>query len=278
MTMASGQEEVEEGYYVDVHEGCGIGGTVSSRTPSICLVQRFKAFLASREGAENIDVLPLPEGATDSKKADYFLGDRRVTIELKSLEADPEYKAGEVVEKHRDEEGFPIVYGTVPSHTIIEAFPNGKEVEAEIFQKIMRSVEEAFRSADRQILATKNIFAAPESAGLLIILNQDIGILSPQAIAAKVSEMLLKKNGDDSLRYPNVAAVLLISESHSISSTHGAELLPCLTISGPTYDKFLLLDVFLHQLQKEWAAANGIPFINAGNCSDTIEKFTRRAV
>ena len=76
------------------------------------LERRFKAFMASLPDAENIGAIELPEQFRDAKRADYFLGDRRVVVELKNLVADPSEKIESVLETRRKDEDFPQFFGT----------------------------------------------------------------------------------------------------------------------------------------------------------------------
>lgn len=158
------------------------------------LENRFKQFMSQLPFVEVIDALYVSENNIESKKADFFLDNRRLIVELKSLQIDPEYKAHEEIEKHRNREDFPLFYGKMEISKILKYLPDGDSINESIFYKLSRSVETSFRKANKQIKSTKKIFNCEDACGLLIFLNQEIDILSPELLAHRVSQLLTKKN------------------------------------------------------------------------------------
>lgn len=72
---------------------------------------RFKEFLDTFAGIENIDNLNLTQQQKDESKADYFAENRQLIIELKSLETDTEHKIEKILEPHRSRPEFPDFFG-----------------------------------------------------------------------------------------------------------------------------------------------------------------------
>ena len=71
---------------------------------------RFMAFLEQLEGAESIDDTWSDAELSHGKRADFLLDQRRIVLEIKSLQADPEYKVEERLSAHRGRPEFPAFY------------------------------------------------------------------------------------------------------------------------------------------------------------------------
>ena len=89
------------------------------------LEKRFKQFISQLQFAEAIDGLKLSKNNFETKKADYFLDDRRTIVELKSFQIDPEYKVHKEIEKHRKRSDFPEFYGEMEVSKILKNLPDG---------------------------------------------------------------------------------------------------------------------------------------------------------
>jgi hypothetical protein len=80
------------------------------------LEARFLDFLAGLPGSERIDGLSLPS-QQGVEIADFLLADRRVIIEVRSLEKDTASKVQEVLQRHETRPEYPIFYGDWPLET-----------------------------------------------------------------------------------------------------------------------------------------------------------------
>lgn len=225
------------------------------------LNERFKTFLAQLPFAEAIDELVLPPEFDDSKRADFLINDRKAIIELKSLESDPEYKIHAELKNHQDREKYPLFYGELELAKILKHLPDGEEINKKLLYKITRSIEKSFREADKQIHATKNIFNCPSSIGLLVFLNEDISVLSPEVISYRISHLLVKTGDDGSPHYRNITSVWFILENFSLKTKEGHKLLPSIVIHGPSATDKPELNNILNNLQSNWAAFNGVPYV-----------------
>ena len=224
------------------------------------LNDRFKAFLARLPFAEAIDHLELPSEFDDSKRADFLIDNRKAIIELKSLESDPEHKIQTELKNHEDREEYPLFYGEMELAKILRHLPDGENIHKKLFYKISRSIEQSFREADKQIRATKDILNRPNSIGLLVLLNEDVSVLSPEIISYRVSQLLVKTEDDGSPRYRNIAAVWFVLENFSLKTKRGHKLFPSIVIEGPNAAGRPELNNILNDLQRSWAAFNGVPY------------------
>jgi len=225
------------------------------------LNDRFKTFLNLLPFAEAIDNLELPPEFDDSKRADFLIDNRKAIIELKSLESDPEHKIHSELENHQDRDEYPLFYGELELSNILKHLPDGEKIQKKLLYKISRSIEQAFRKADKQIRATKDIFNCPGSIGLLVLLNEDISVLSPEIISYRVSQLLTKTENDGDPHYRNITSVWFISENFTLKTKKGHKLIPSIVIDGPSAAGKPELANILNNLQSNWAAFNGVPYV-----------------
>lgn len=227
------------------------------------LNDRFKAFLSQLPFAEVIDDLKLSPEFNESKRADFLIENRKVIIEIKSLESDPEHKIHTELENHQERDEYPLFYGEMELNKVLKHLPDGDDIKKKLFYKISRSIERSFREADKQIRATKVILRCPDSIGLLVLLNEDISVLSPEIISYRVSQLLAKTDADGSPHYKNITSVWFILENFSLKTRKGDKLLPSIVIDGPGAVKRPELTNILNILQSNWAAFNGVPYVTA---------------
>ena len=227
------------------------------------LNDRFKAFLSQLPFAEAIDDLKLPPEFDESKRADFLIENRKAIIELKSLESDPEHKIHTELESHQDRDEYPLFYGELELDKVLKHLPDGEQIKKKLFYKISRSIEQSFREADKQIRATKDILNCPDSIGLLVLLNEDISVLSPEIISFRVSQLLARADDDGSPHYRSITSVWFILESFSLKTRKGGKLLPLIVIDGPGAAERPELTNILNIFQSNWAAFNGVPYVTA---------------
>ncbi len=245
--------------------------------PRPSLEDRFKAFLEQLDGAESIDDTLSDEELAHGKRADFLLDGRHVILEVKSLEADPEYKIEQRLEPHRNRPEFPAFYWNADLNEILPYLPDGKEIRREIFHAVTRAVQGALEKADDQIEATKKALGLPDACGIIAILNEKVGILAPEIVTAKASQILLKTR-DGHVRYKHIAYVWIVSESHRVASKGGLEHLPLIIMEGPTADDHVAAGKYLDSLQPKWAEFEKVPFFSLGQRANldglTFEKRT----
>lgn len=231
------------------------------------LESRFKAFLENLEGSESVDAPSFDIEFGQDKRADFLLNQRRIILELKSLEADPEYKVESRLGPHRKRSGFPEFFWKTDLNEILSHLPDGEDIRREIFHSVTRAVQSALEKADDQIQATKRVLGIPNACGVVAILNENVNILAPEFITTKASQILLKrKNGD--VRYRHISYVWIISESHRLVSKAGMEHLPMVLLDGPTGNSHILDGNYINGLQAEWAKYLGMPFSDLGECEN----------
>jgi len=229
------------------------------------LEHRLLAFLRLWPAAEAIDDLPIP--STGPKRADFLLAGRAVVVEVKSLSADPSHKVESTLEPHRDRPQFPLFYGEVAVAKVVAHLPDGDQIMKQLAQRLTRSVERAFRDADKQIASTKAIFGIPEADGVLLLVNEGVEVLSPEVIAWQLTQMLQKRGSDSQVRYPNVSLIWVLSEAHRLDHPAGigVQLLPALLMASEDRPPTACTEALVDALQPAWAAFNKLPLVHLGN-------------
>lgn len=237
--------------------------TVDENSGRSSLEKRFKTFLSQLENAEDIDSA-LPDSVLGyGQRADFLLAKRRIVLELKTLETDPEYKVEERLAPHRERPEFPLFYWKTDLNEILNHLPDGEEIHQKIGHAVTRSVQGALEKADDQIDSTKKALNMEEACGVVTILNEKVGILSPELVAAVASKMLLKRR-EGSLRYQNISYVWIISEHHRVVTPRATEHLPLILLKGPRSEAYPEAGDYLDNLQAKWAHCVGVPLVSLG--------------
>jgi len=222
------------------------------------LEARFLEFLTRLPGSERIDGLTLPfrQGV---EIADFLLADRRVIIEVKSLEKDMASKVQDVLQKHENRPDYPVFYGDWELERVLAYLPDRDAIRLEIYERVTRSIERAFKKADHQVAGTKTRFQLPASFGLLVLLNGSIDIFSPELLAQRVSQTLVKKNGAGEIRYPNIQWACIVSETHYAPIAACLKALPIIEIEGLTASRYPGSADIMDELRFQWARHCGRP-------------------
>lgn len=222
------------------------------------LERRFLAFMGNVPGAESLDELLAGEAYRGQRRADYLLFGRRAIFEVKSLEVDPSEKVEAEMAHHRDRTDFPLIYGEVGLDKVLRHLPDGKEINDKIYLHVTRSVDAAARSAEDQIENTARLLHLDRSIGVLVLLNQNVDILTPEAVAYRLAMLLKRKNDDGSFRTP-IAYCWVLFESHSLRDGPATTTLPMLALRGPSAKKNQWFEEPFAYLQTAWASYNGYP-------------------
>ncbi len=213
---------------------------------------RFHAFALTVEGAEAIDDLQLD--TRGGQRADYLWRSRSVIVELKVLQGDPQHKINSTFEMLSKREEFPVVLGQAAAHKVLAHLSDGDEQLRRLRQRIMRSVEAAFRDAKGQIANTKRLLELDDALGILVLLNPDVESLDPIDVGKEVSRLMQQRQRDDWA----VDAVWLLSEAHLVG---GAQ--PCIIIESDKVDRFSWAEEFLSSLNGQWGIFNKSPVLTS---------------
>lgn len=228
------------------------------------LERRFLTFLAALPGSESLDDLLGGERYAGERRADYLLFGRRIIVELKTLKTDTSLKVKAEMDQYRERDDFPVFYGEVELQNVLKHLSDGEKINKRIYLRTTRSVEDAVRSAEDQILNTAKLLRLPESLGLLVMLNQDITIFTPEVLATRVA-MLMHRTNEDGLPRSPIAVAWLILESHKLKAGPIEKNFPMVNVEGPLAVNAEWFQELLSYLQVAWAQFNGAPLFHHGS-------------
>lgn len=177
--------------------------------------ERFYDFCNSYPGCERIDHLKVPPDAPE--RADYFLNDRRVIVEVKSLETDPNDKLAKFLIKS----GVALREGTSVLSEVCKGHPDPK-LEDKAWSVFTSSIARDMEKANSQIRETKQIFGVDEADGVLVIFHGKVESFNPDIILARVRQRLRKRNTNGGWAHDQLTHIVLVSEMHGLKVTDGS--------------------------------------------------------
>lgn len=221
---------------------------------------RFTAFIKGLEGAECIDELELTREQERAQKADYFINNRTIVSEFKSLETDTSAKLNAILEPHRNRPEWPVFFGPQDLQTILAYLPDRQEINAKIVNALTDSIEAIIEKANRQIRATKEKFGLPDAGGLLVIFNEAVESFSPDVVAYRIKKTLRKKTRTREVRFPEITVVLVINAGHYSKLTPTLQGNPILVMPSGLPDPNGI-EAFASSLLPKWCAFEGVPLV-----------------
>jgi hypothetical protein len=223
------------------------------------LLERFEAFVKTVRGFESIDELLKDVHLEGKKRADYLLWDRQIIVEQKVLLDDPADKPQKFVSQLMNQ-GRILVYGKVSTDRVFAGMPDGDEQKRRMFLNITKGLEASFADADKQTRDTREILSIPDAVGMVVILNVSAPTLHPDLIRYGLSQVLLKRRDDGSIRYRHTDGVVMISEAHTDVSERGRGA-PCFSSPTPQTKSERVVRDFSDSLIQAWAAFNNVPLV-----------------
>jgi hypothetical protein len=238
------------------------------------LERRFLEFLGSLPGSEPLDTPgSLPTGY-QGKRADFALFQRRLIVEVKTLQDDPSARVQHIIDEYQGRPGFPPFYGTQPLTRILSNLPRTlqDEIRERVAIGITKALERGLGEANRQIRATKTILDAAAAGGLLVVLNDDVPILSPNLIVYRIQKLLKTRRGG-AHRYSEIDWVMCILQSHLLRAPNGTWAHPFLLLQGPPSKRSGVVSDFADYIKFQWGYAEGIPMLTADADAALLEDY-----
>lgn len=226
------------------------------------LSQRFHRFLRELDHSENLD----EDSSIQGKKADFLVFDRKLIVEIKTLESDPSPKVDKIVEALRKRPEFPVFFGSREVGKVLGHFPDAEQIRQEIVDRATKQIIGALETADDQIAATREHFRLRRAEGVVYVLNDKIPLLDPNHVASAVARVLRKRK-DRRFRYRNIAYVVAISEMHSLEGGLYEENLPIIEMKGPSSRRFSKAGKLVSQLSRDWSEFTGASAFFTGTMS-----------
>ncbi len=221
------------------------------------LARAVQDFLERRLLGERIDDLPLTADQRDARKADYLLLDRSVIVELKDLVDDRVAPIKAIIDRWRDQPGWPLVYGAVDLQEILRVHPRGTQINEELFQAVLNSLESVVRAANQQLRTTRETFAIPDAHGVLFLVNDAVDLLDPELLGGTLKRLLTKRTRDGELRFPDVDSTVVFTTAHDAVNVEGVRHHPIYSVYRPDVYPVGMEGSFDEFVFEHWAAFLG---------------------
>lgn len=222
------------------------------------LESKFRGFAEGLPGAEYIDDCDLTLHQQAAEKADFFLNDRGIICEIKSLENDPAWKGDQFLQKILKRPDSPIVVGRVGLRAFLENFPDPEELTREFSKRLTSSVEGTVKKANRQIRSTKAEFGLQDSRGLLVLLNERVPLFDPSTLQRTLEGVLTKRKKNGTVAFSQVECVLVICSNHH-KVIQGQTWGFLIIIENGSVSGSELVADYAEFLTEQWADFLGIP-------------------
>jgi hypothetical protein len=233
------------------------------------LKQRFEQFMSVMEGVENIDALMSQCALPSRQRADYLAFNRRVIIEQKSLDVDPDYKIQKYIDEIIMTRGI-LSYGKFSFNKIVEQLPDGKGIKKRIYHKLTQVIDDIIAKADKQTGDTRKTFLLPHAIGIVVILNEKAQLIEPDFVCIKAFDMLRLRLPTGEIRFPQNQVIILISEAHRVLGDNRVDIIPIETIFSERGNDLPLATQCADLLRRRWAEFNNAAYIEDPNLARNV--------
>jgi len=238
----------------------------------LTLKDRFQQFMLSTKGVESIDHLMRHYVLEGRKRADYLADNRRVVIEQKSIDINPDYKIREFLDKLASAGRLPNS-GQMDwslAELLSKVAPNGPALFNELRERVTKVLDDIIAKADDQTRDTKQTFLIPNAIGVVVILNEHAQLLFPDIATVKLFDMLRKRRENGELRYVHNHVIILISEAHLIESDEDVAMFNIAPIYSDAGNTVHLTTTFTEELKEQWAAFNNAGYLESSELWDNF--------
>jgi hypothetical protein len=224
------------------------------------LRERFESFVQTLDGFESIDVLLKEAYPHGIKRAVYLLQNRRIVIEQKVLQSNPDGRPQRFADKVARERGI-IYYGATSTARLFGRQPDSQELQKRLILDLARVIDDDVACADKQTADTRQLFNIPTAMGVIVLLNEGAKMLRPDVIHYALANSFQKKSGTGGLRYVANDGVIVISEALCIELPSFPRAFPLLSFHAPLRRQAAPFTAFSDSLMKHWAAFNNAPLV-----------------
>lgn len=230
------------------------------------LTPRFVSFLVEALGGQSLDDI---QDSSDLR-ADYACLRGLLAVEVKSLEDDGSARMDNLVASLESREDWPSFFGKWPTESVLRNLTDRDNAAQQMSQRFGRAIVNHLKKANRQLEAHSLAFPRKNLVRLVVIVNEDQAIYEPQSVAHTIGQALSRMENDRP-RYPNIDAVLFITERHA-AIINGTMTFPIVIVGGKPLEVAPWKEIVLRRLLDAWAAWTGAPAFEM--TSTAIPSFT----
>lgn len=202
---------------------------------------------------------------TSFQNADYFFNNKQIVGELKCLEDEMHPKVQTYINQAMEEGKVSPSYGKIRIDNVLRINPNKEQINREINELVITSLEDCVEKANRQIRETKSYFALANSRGFVFIINRSNLVLDPKNALWNLHKMLNKRKNDGSIRYESINYIIYTSDNHYYQEGKMSYLPFFKLINDKIVGCCEKDEAFLDQFGAFFARMKGIRYIEAPN-------------
>ncbi len=224
----------------------------------LTLKDRFEQLMLSAKGVESVDQLMKNSVIKGRQSADYLACNRRVVIEQKSIDVNPDYKIQRFLNTLASAGRLPSSGQTdwTLGELLSKVVPDGPALFDELRERVTKVLDDIIAKADDQTRDTKQTFLIPEAIGIVVVLNEHAQHIFPDISVMKLFDMLRKRRRNGELRYVHNQVIVLISEAHLINADDDAIRRSMATIYSDAGNEIPLATTYTESLKEQWATFN----------------------
>lgn len=181
-------------------------------------------FLCARLGAERIDDLALTPAQHAAKKADYFLAERTIVLEMKWLSDARVSAVRRVVGEFQRAPDWPALGAELSRPDGASAHPRGAEFRRRVSDAASRSVLRCARSANQQIRASTRQFGLAGPLGVLLLLNERDAVVDPALLGDATARVLRARRRDGQRELAQLDTVVIVTAALAADGAHSESL------------------------------------------------------
>lgn len=220
------------------------------------LTPRLERFFADALGGQSLDDIQHAE----ERKADYECLRGLLTIELKTLEEDGSERINNLADELRERPDWPIFLGSAPMDAFLRHLDAPEEAKRRMTDRIGRAIRNHLHKANKQLGAHEAAFPRRNRVKIMVLVNEDHEIYSPEMVAYIVQHLLRREENGLPL-YPHLDAVIFLSERHAAPINQRLGF-PIVSIEGAPIPDAEWKRSVLEFFSLRWAQWNGNPLFN----------------
>lgn len=220
-------------------------GEVNKLTPR---VERF--LVEALRGASMDD----PENS-ETRRVDFACLGGLLAIEIKSLEDDATERMDNLTKELQERDDWPVFLGSAPIQAFIKHLEDSQKVERKVIERVGRAVKNHIHKANKQLEAHSASNPRKNTVRVVFLINEDHEVYDPKAVAFIVQKLLLREERG-ALLYPNIDAVIFMSERHA-TALNCQIAFPIVRIEAPPIEQAVWKRDVLDLMLRRWGAWNG---------------------
>jgi hypothetical protein len=211
----------------------------------------FKDFVIHYLSGRSLDDNHVEE-ASRGKFPDFACFRDLVLIEMKHLEADQHDRLNDVIDTMINPDEKPLFFGTRQAQLVLKGISNSKEINATLASKLSRTIETLLRRANDQFYEYRRRNVRKNSVSICVVLNSKLIEYSPDIVLHAIVRKARIAQSNES-RFPEIDAVVYISEKHYRNLPNGRPALPIITYQNASMRDHPWKVPIVERIVKAWS-------------------------